>query len=305
MSSWQLYWRMTRPGFLSITVVACLIGMASAAACGCGFDALKGAATVVLACLAHAGANVLNDYHDARNGADEANQHGMFPFTGGSRLIQQGQVSIEDTRRWAMTLLGLTAIGGLLLALHSHGGLLVIGLLGVGLAWAYSAPPLALMTRGLGELTVAGCWWLVVVGADFVQRGQWFVIPTYVGAGFALLVANILLINGVPDAPSDASVGKRTLATRLSPGQLAGLYALVVVLAHAWLAIGVWWLIPPTPTLWALLTLPLGLRAAWSLWQHTQGQSNRLRPAITLTILTANLHGVALAVGLLLPRWWF
>jgi 1,4-dihydroxy-2-naphthoate octaprenyltransferase len=304
MNTWLLYWRMTRPGFLSITVVACLMGLASAAACGCGFDALKALATVVLAGMAHAGANVWNDYHDARNGADEANQQGMFPFTGGSRLIQQGQVSAEDTRRWALALLGVTALGGLLLALHSNGGLLWIGLLGVVLAWAYSAPPPALMSRGLGELTVAACWWLVVVGADFVQRGQWFVIPAYVGAGFSLLVANILLINGVPDAPSDAVVGKRTLATRLTPGQLAGLYTVLVALAHGWLVVGVWRLIPPAPTLLALATLPLGLRAAWLLWQHARGQTNRLRPAITLTIATANLHGLALAVGLLLPRWW-
>jgi 1,4-dihydroxy-2-naphthoate octaprenyltransferase len=66
-----------------------------------GFSAPRALATVLLALLAHAGANVLNDYFDARNGADAANHQGLFPFTGGSRLIQNGQVSIADTGRWA------------------------------------------------------------------------------------------------------------------------------------------------------------------------------------------------------------
>ncbi len=34
MRTWVLYWRMTRPGFLSITLVGCLLGFALAAACG-------------------------------------------------------------------------------------------------------------------------------------------------------------------------------------------------------------------------------------------------------------------------------
>ena len=63
---------------------------------------------------------------------------------------------------------GLVVVAGLLLALHSGGGLLLIGATGLLLGWAYSAPPLSLMSRGLGELTVAACWWLVVVGADYV-----------------------------------------------------------------------------------------------------------------------------------------
>jgi 1,4-dihydroxy-2-naphthoate octaprenyltransferase len=41
MNVWALHWRMTRPAFLTITIVGCLIGFASAWACGCGFDPLR------------------------------------------------------------------------------------------------------------------------------------------------------------------------------------------------------------------------------------------------------------------------
>lgn len=302
MRTWVLYWRMTRPGFLSITLVGCLLGFALAAVCGCGFDVTLAVVTVVLALLAHAGANVLNDYHDARNGADAANAQGIFPFTGGSRLIQQGLVSEEDTRRWAWVLMGLVVLGGLWLSVRSGGGLVLIGLAGVLLAWAYSAPPLKLMSRGLGELSVAAAWWLVVVGADYVQRQHWHFITAYTAVSFALLVANILLINGLPDAPSDRAVGKLTLATRLSPRGLAGLYTALMLGAHLWLAVGVWALIPPLSAIWGLLSLPLGLVASVLLWLRA-GEPQRLRPVLALTIATASVHGLAMAAGLLSMRW--
>jgi 1,4-dihydroxy-2-naphthoate octaprenyltransferase len=185
-ATWHLYWRMTRPGFLSITAVGCALGLVSAAACGCGFDWVRASITVLLALLAHAGANVLNDYCDELNGADAANTGALLPFTGGSRFIQNGHVSAQDTHRWAFTLLGISALGGMWLALQSGGGLLLVGLAGMAFAWAYSAPPFKLMSRGLGELTVALAWWLVVIGADYSQRGHFFIIPAYVGVSFAL-----------------------------------------------------------------------------------------------------------------------
>ncbi|MDO5691903.1 MAG: prenyltransferase [Pseudomonadota bacterium] len=302
-SGWRrqalLHWRMTRPAFLLVTVSAALVGIASAASCGCGLDTPAALATVLLACVAHAGANVLNDYHDARNGADAANTQGLYPFTGGSRLIQQGQVSEADTRRWAAVLLLLLIPAGLLLAARSGGGLLWIGVAGLLIAWAYSAPPLKLMSRGVGELAIAAAWWLVVIGADYVQRGQFFVIPASLGFSVALLVACILLINGVPDAPADARVGKRTLAVRLGAQGAAMLYAWLVLLAHGWLALSVWLLIPPKVALWGLLSLPLSLLAAVLFWRHAR-QPRRLRPAIALTIAAANVHALAVAAALAL-----
>jgi 1,4-dihydroxy-2-naphthoate octaprenyltransferase len=84
----------------------------------------------------------------------------------------------------------------------------------------------------------------------------------------ALLLANILLINGFPDAESDARVGKRTLVVRLGPAPAAGLYLGLVLLAHGWLAVSVWLLIPPQAALWGLVSLPLSLAAAGLLWRH-------------------------------------
>lgn len=292
-----LHWRMTRPGFLLVTLSACLLGITAALAGGAGPDPAAALATVLLACVAHAGANVLNDYHDALNGADAANPHGLHPFTGGSRLIQQGRVSASQTGRWATLLLGLLVPAGALLAARSGGGLLLIGAAGLALAWAYSAPPLKLMSRGLGELAVAAAWWLVVIGAAYVQQRGLAVLPAALGLGLALLVACVLLINGVPDAEADASVGKRTLAVRLGMHGAAALYLALALLAHGWLALAVWLKISPVAALWGLASLPLSLAAAWQFRRHA-GEPQRLRPAIVLSIAAANGHALAIAAAL-------
>jgi 1,4-dihydroxy-2-naphthoate octaprenyltransferase len=294
---WLTLVQMTRPGFLVITAVACVLGTAVAAACGNGPNAWTALATLVLAVLMHAAANVLNDYHDALNGADEANTQGLFPFTGGARLIQYGHVTTQDTHNLAKALIVFLIPCGLLLAVKTGGGLILLGLAGLLLGWAYSAPPLALMKRGLGEATVALTWGLVVVGADYVQRKHFFVIPAAVAVSFALLVGNILVINGFPDAAADALVGKRTLVVRLGVRWAAWAYLVFALLAYAWLVVGVWLFIHPEPALWGLASVPLSLWAFLLLHKHAN-QTARLTSAIVLTIVAAVVHGLAMSAGL-------
>ena len=294
--------RMTRPGFLAITVVACLLGMASADACGHPPRLWTALATLALACMAHAAGNVLNDVHDALSGADAANTRGLFPFTGGTRLIQQGVVSVQQTRDLARALLWVLVPAGVWLALKTSPAVLWIGAAGLFLGWAYSARPLALMSRGLGELAVAAAWSLVVIGADAVQRGSVFIVPVLTSLSYGLMVANILLINGVPDAHADASVGKATLAVRAGPRGAALLYGLLALLAHGWLAWGVWHFLQPERALWGLVSAPISGAAAVLLWQRAD-RPDRLRPAIVLTIVAACVHGLAMAAGLLSMRW--
>lgn len=288
--------RMTRPAFLLLTVVACVLGTATAAACGCGLDPGLALTAGVLAVLAHAAGNVINDLHDARSGADAANRNPMTPFAGGSRLIQQGQVSERQTAEVAWGLMLLVALGGLWLAVKTGGGLIPLGLAGLGLAWAYSAPPLKLMSRGLGELAVGLVWFLVVIGADYVQRRQFFLIPASAAASFALLTMAVLLINSLPDAFSDAQVGKHTTAVRLGADGSCVLYVLLILLAHGWPALSTWWLIPPVQALWGLLSLPLSLSAAVLLVRHRQ-DAGHLRPALVLSVAAVLVHGLGMAAG--------
>jgi 1,4-dihydroxy-2-naphthoate octaprenyltransferase len=103
---------------------------------------------------------------------------------------------------------------GLWLAAHSAPGLILVGAVGLCAAWAYSARPFKLQARGLGKFGITAAWTLVVVGADFVERGQFCFMPFAAGLGFALLVANVLYINQFPDLRADALSGNRTMVVR-------------------------------------------------------------------------------------------
>ena len=290
------YARATRPGFLVVTALACALGIAVALACGCGARPLAGAATVLLAVLAHAAANVYNDWADDRLGSDAINQDRITPFSGGSRLIQDGVLGADRMREWSAWLALLAVGGGVVLAAHSGPGLMLIGLAGAAIGWAYSSPRVALMSRGAGELAVAAAWWLVVLGADYVQRQRLHDMAALAGVSYALLVAAILLVNEFPDRRADAAVGKRTLVVRLGAAPAVLLHAALMTLAHAWVLVWWWagWL--PTQAWWALGSAPL---AAWASWRLARDATlpQRLRPAIVATLATALLHGALLTAA--------
>lgn len=292
----------TRPAFLSVTLIGCLIGLACAHGSGVALDPVRAFVTVLFALVAHAGVNVINDYHDACNGADAANTTRLFPFTGGSRFIQNGVLSARQTARLGYGLLAAVVPAGLWLAAEAGAGLLAIGLGGLVVGWAYSAPPFALMSRGLGEAAIAAGWLLVVIGADFVQRGSFSALPVAAGLSYALLVANLLYINQFPDHDGDAAVGKRTLVVRLGPAVAKWGYLLIAIIAYGWLVTMVATDTLPQKAGIAAMTLVLSFAAARELIAHATTPAE-LAPAIRRTILAANAHGLLLAAALAFARW--
>lgn len=290
----------TRPAFLLVTLIACLVGLAVAHGSGVALDPIRAVATVVLALLAHAGGNVINDYHDRE--ADRLNRDRLFPFTGGSRFIQNGVLSARATALLGYGLLTATMAGGLWLAWVAGPGLLVIGAAGLLVAWAYSAPPLQLVSRGLGELCIVAAWLLVVAGADYVQRGAFSVLPWAAGLSYALLVANLLYINQFPDHQGDAAAAKRTVVVRLGPRLAKWGYPLIALLAYAWLVLMAGREVLPQKSAAAAFTLVLSFSATRLLIDHAE-EAAELAPAIRQTIAAACLHGLILAGTLAFAAW--
>jgi 1,4-dihydroxy-2-naphthoate octaprenyltransferase len=291
----------TRPAFLSVTFAACLVGLATAALDGAMLRPAAAFFTVFFALVAHAGINVLNDYYDALNGSDAANTERQFPFTGGSRFIQNGVLSLRAAGLFGYALLASVIPAGLWLAWTSAGGLILIGLAGMFVGWAYSAPPLKFMSRGLGELAVACGWLIVVVGADYVQRGAFSALPFVAGLPYALHVANVLFINQFPDYRADSAAGKRNWVVRLGPMRARWGYPFIVGVAYGWLAGAVALGALPWTALLALVALAPALTATKQLLAHA-AKPAELVPAIRATIGAAMLHGILLAVGLVAVR---
>ncbi len=294
------YFAATRPAFLSVTFVGCLLGLATAAHAGIGVGPALATVTLFFALVAHAGANVINDYYDAISGCDAANTERQFPFTGGSRFIQNGVLSLRTTGIFGYALLAAVVPAGLWLTAVSDPGLILIGLAGLAVGWAYSAPPLKLQSRGLGEFAITAGWLLVVVGSDFVQRRGFAFAPVAAGLGFALLVANVLYINQFPDVKADAGAGKHTLVVRLGVARARWGYVLITTLAYGWPLLMVLAGQLPLLALVALVPVLASVGAMRLLWEHA-GNPAALTPALKLTILSASAHGLLLAIVLVLP----
>ena len=100
------------PGFLAITAVACLLGMALAAACGCGFDHCWRRRRWCWRWPRTPAPRAQRLPRCAQRGGCDPTATVCSPFTGGSRLIQQRRVA-EQTRALAWLLLGLVALAGI------------------------------------------------------------------------------------------------------------------------------------------------------------------------------------------------
>ena len=291
------YFLATRPMFLSVTLFACLIGLGTARASSVTIFWPTAVATIVFALLAHAGVNVLNDYYDALNGTDAINTGRVFPYTGGSRFIQNGVLTLTETGRFGLALFAAVMIAGVGLTAISGAGLLAIGMTGLAIGWAYSAPPLNLNSRGVGELCVVTGFSLIVIGTDYVQRHAFALAPLVSSVSYGLLVANILYMNQFPDRAADAAAGKRHWVVRLAPQQARRGYIAIGVFAYGWLIAAV--LAGAVPPL-ALLALLAVIPSAWAATDLLRfaAQPGALAPAIRLTIVAASLHGLLLSVAL-------
>lgn len=304
--------RTTRLPFLTATLVPVLVGLAIAAKDG-AFDLVSAVLTVVGAAFVHLGVNVANDLFDTLQGADDAN---VTPtqFSGGSRVLQYGLVSTRAMAAIAAACFGLTALIGLVL-LTTRGSLplLVIGLLGFALGLWYTAPPLKLVYRGLGEIAVAlGFGPVMVLGAYVVQtRGSLSSEALVASIPIAIFVALILYVNEIPDRRGDAHAGKRTLPVRWSRQTVIAAYGLAALAAYATVVLGVAFGLLPVPALLVLGSVPLAVRV-WRGLEPNYDNPYALMPIMGTNIrlhLTAGLlllaaYGIVVGARAVLPGPW-
>ena len=240
------YWGAMRPAFFPASVLPVVVGSAWGHAVSGTLDLGVAALALLATMLVHAGANVINDVADDESGTDRANTERIFPYTGGSRFIQNEILSARAMRRFGVGLLAAACLCGALLAWLKGPLVLAFGLAGVALATLYSLRPAQLAGRGIGELAIAVAFGLLpVTGAAWLQSGLMDGAALLISVPVALWVTAILLINEVPDIAADAAAGKRTLPARFGVTgarwiyvglQLSALLAIVAAVAAGYLS---------------------------------------------------------------------
>jgi 1,4-dihydroxy-2-naphthoate octaprenyltransferase len=246
----------------------------------------------------HAGTNLVNDFYDWRQGADHAGSLGP------SRVIQNGWLSPEAVLRAGLVCFAIGSVAGLVLAAQAGAGILLLGLIGVPLAYGYTTPPLKLAYRGVGEVLVFLLMGpLMVLGGFLVQAPPLasLATPLWASVPVGCLVAAILQANNVRDLDDDRRVGKRTLATLLGPYWARREYDALVGAAYLALGVATGLRSLPWTALLALASLPLALEVRALVANTTDPP--RLSPAVRKTALLHLVFGLLLAGGIVAGAW--
>ncbi len=296
----RLLIRELRAPFLTASLVPGSLGIALAYWHTGTVDITLAWVTLLGILAVHAGANTANDYFDHRSGNDAANTRFVHPFTGGSRLIQEGQLAPAEVFALSMAcfLAGIACTSYLVWRIGW--GLLLPAAVGILGGYAYTAPPLKLGYRGWGEPTIALLFGILpVTGAYYVQTRILDTSVILASLPLSLLVTAILFVNQFPDYVADKAVGKRNWVVRLGPRTARIPYA---VLMLGWAPLLAWGVIRnaiPASSLTALVSLVPSALALGIVWRYYEKES-RLAPASVLTIISHSLTGLILTLCLFL-----
>ncbi len=291
-----------RAPFFTATVVPILLGAVIAWARTSSFHWGHFLLTMAGGLLLHTGANVANDYYDHLSGTDEMNVEFVRPFTGGSRMIQEGLLTPRAVLSGALAALALACVVGLYLAYVRGPLILVLGIIGIFSGFFYTAPPISLSSRGIGEFFIGlNFGLLMTLGAYYVQTGSLAWEPAVASIPVALLITAILYINEFQDAPADGAAGKAHLVVRLGRKKAVQGYILLLGFTYLSILLAVILRITSPFTLIALATLPVALRAIGVARAHYDDYL-KLVPANAATVFIHLLTGLLLSAGYLLDK---
>jgi 1,4-dihydroxy-2-naphthoate octaprenyltransferase len=224
--------RLSRPLFLYGGFAGVALGAAVAHAAGLRLDVAAYVWAQALVTSFQLMVHYANDYFDR-----EADAHAArTAWSGGSGVLATGvlQPRIALGAALACAALGLAATARFAFAGNATAAWLGVAI-GV-LAWCYSAPPVRLAARGLGEVDTA-----LIVGA-LVPCVGYAALAGSIGEPLSGVVTStmlamfaMMLCVELPDAGCDLASGKRNLVVRMGPSRAWQLItiAAVIAVAHA------------------------------------------------------------------------
>jgi 1,4-dihydroxy-2-naphthoate octaprenyltransferase len=286
-----------RPATLPASASGVIVGLGAALATGSSFRPDTALGCMAVALLLQICANLANDLSDFRRGADTPARLGP------TRVAAAGLVTPRQLEAAIALVLALAAIIGACLATIGGPSIVVLGVLAIVAALAYTGGPLPYGYRGLGEVFVFIFFGLVaVIGTAELQSGRVDVLYVLAAIPVGTLTTAILVVNNLRDIDKDRAANKRTLAATFGEGFARAEYLACLVAAWAVpviLVMGRWGGVSFAAgplTLLPLLALPLAL----PLWRvvRAQGDPRRLNPVLRGTARVTLVFAVLFAAGL-------
>jgi len=298
----RIWIKAARLPFLTATFVPVVLGTAVAWYGTGWFNVVYFLAALMAVALVHVGTNLTNDYYDHLSGNDEVNVK-FSPFSGGSRVIQNGQIAARHILFAALLCFcTATVLGVYLVVTMGKPEIVLFGLTGILCGFFYTASPVRIGYHAIGELAVGfGFGPLTLIGSYWIQTFSFDAVAALASVPIGILIILVLLINEFPDYEADEAVGKRTLVVLLGREKAIRVYHSLLVLAYVFIAAMVVARVFPIFCLAAFLTVPLGYKAI-TVSRRCYASHPDLLPANAATIALHFFIGISLALGFLLSR---
>jgi 1,4-dihydroxy-2-naphthoate octaprenyltransferase len=254
------------------------------------------AAALVGSIFIQIGTNLVNDYSDAKRGADTVDRLGPVRVTA-SGLAAPGSVLIAT---WIAFAVAVAA--GIYLATVAGPVILAIGAVSILAGVLYTGGPRPYGYAGLGEVFVFLFFGLVAVnGSYYVQLEELAWLPFALSVSIGCLATAILVVNNIRDVDTDSRAGKRTLAVRIGRRPARAIYAGLLVLAF-FVALGTlliadapWWSGLLLGGVWVALTRApvraVATRTDGPSLNRALGQTGALLAAFSLAIAASLVAG--------------
>ena len=286
MTTARQWFEGARPRTLPAAVVPVVVGTAVAAS-EADLVPWRAVAALVVALAIQVATNYANDYSDGIRGTDDAR-------VGPVRLVAQRLATPRAVRLAAVLSFAVAAVAGLALAAAVGPELLVVGAACFAAGWYYTGGARPYGYAGLGELMVFVFFGVVATtGSAYVHLERITALAVVASVPVGLLATALLVTNNLRDIPTDAEVGKRTLAVRLGDGPTRALYVACIVVPFALLAL----LAMERP--WALLALLAAPLAFPPVRRVLSGVAGRNLVAVLQDTGRLQLaYGLLLAIGL-------
>jgi 1,4-dihydroxy-2-naphthoate octaprenyltransferase len=292
-SAVRVWWLAIRPNTLPAAVAPVLVGLGVALA-GRTFAPGPAIACLAVALLLQVAANLANDLADFRSGADTADRVGPV------RVAARGLATPRQLLIATAIVIVAAGLAGLYLVAVGGVVILVLGLLAILAALAYTGGPWPYGYHGLGEVFVFVFFGLVaVMGTAYLQTGTVDALTALAAVPMGCLATAILVVNNLRDVDGDRRAGKRTLAVSFGRGFARAEYAtMLAASAAAVVAIPAASLASPLVLL-PLLASPLAIPLLQTVF--ADGDPRRLNPVLKGTarmeLAVAALLALGLAVG--------
>ena len=237
ISSWL---KAIRLQFYPMTWVAYAIGAYVAAYTGHLFDGTIFWVGYIFLFFLEVATVLSNDYYDFHS---DKNNHNYSAFTGGSRVLVEKLLTPKQLKRGVFFALAGTLLCSIFILMLNNGSILTNILLMVLMAimaLGYTAPPLKLCYRGLGELDVGLTHSFGVTLCGFAFQGASITdpFPWLISLPLFLSIVPAIILAGIPDYEADKAIKKNTMAVILGKRKAAMLAITFIILA---LIVGICW----------------------------------------------------------------